>query len=192
MHKIFFGSLVLVFTTVYSSWAYSNLAHIVEISKNSTIIELQQFAMRVNWRPSLRESTDLWSSREAVAFQALRSKAGNKELKLLVYTVDFSEIGKKQDVFFFFYQDRLFAINFFIDNIDDTAFVKLVQEMGGSTSDGFLGYGKPIEVDSPFITYMWYLNVEWDQTLIMTYLNQNIMPLVNIQIVHEKLLPGGK
>ncbi|NIZ40573.1 hypothetical protein PVA45_03480 [Entomospira entomophila] len=189
MDKIVLRVVAMTLLAISGVWANSSLSDIITIAKGSTLTELQQFAMRAKWRPILRESHDLWSSREAIAFQSIRSKVGSKNIALVVYSVDF--FGTKHDVFFFFYQDKLFAVNFFIEDLNDAEFVRLVQEIGGSKENGYLGYGKPIEVESPYIAYMWYLTASLDQTLIMTYLNQNVTPIVNIQIVHEKLLPAS-
>jgi hypothetical protein len=185
MFRIFRIAMVL-FIVRGVTFAQSPLLQIAQVPLGSSAALLRDQASKGNWQLSNLSDSEMWSRPEAEAFNSTRRNIGSQNVQLYVYAINF--FGSPQEVFFFYNQDRLFAVNFFMESLSTNQFVQFVQEIGGAQSQGYLGYGRPIEIDSQFVVYMWYLNRALSQTLIMTYFGSSITPQLKLQIIDEALL----
>jgi hypothetical protein len=178
--------LGFLFGILHQVQAQSALLQVMQVPLGSSTALLQSHANTSSWRLSSLTDSEKWSRDEAEPFNSVRRSIGSQNVDLFVYNLNF--MGQSVEIFFFYNRDRLFAINFFVPTLTSTQFIQLVQEIGGSQSSGYLGYGRPIEIESQFVVYMWYLNRALSQTLIMTYFGESITPNLKIQISDEALM----
>lgn len=181
-----FVVMIMCFICISTIQAQAILDNVISIKLGSSLIDVRQYAQVRGWKSVAYSDVEAWSKPESEAFLGLRQRTSYRDIHVHVYSV--SILNEAVDVFFFFNTDRLFAINIFLETFSEQQFVQLIKEIGGPVEKGYLGYGSPLELDgSPFAAYMWYINQNLTQTIIVTYFGDNIRPKLKIQVMDEVL-----
>jgi hypothetical protein len=136
------------------------------------------------WLPSTHSVDQAWAIDAAGAFRQMH-ESNPQAIEMVVFQKFIN--GSDVQMLFFFHKNRLFAKSSFLYEISVEQFVEMVRQIGGETSAGALGYGRPVEMEAPNRTYFWFLNASQRQSLIFTYLGVTRRPSVSLLAMDEDL-----